>query len=120
MNATCGAGEGEPEDSDDGEEEEDEEWSAFRESRGPPKVQPLDSSLFLLEQPVATPVEGDENEKEPAQEKVGDGMVLRVGGVFKCRLCVKKIFLTEESMKSHLLSKVGITTIQFICSIAVL
>ena len=116
----------EPGDSDDdggdeyGAGEEDEEWSAFRESRGPPKVQPLDSSLFLLKQPVAAPVQGDEDEKKPVQGKVGDGMVLRVGGVLKCRLCVKTMCLTDETMKSHLLSKVRIITIQFICSIAVL
>lgn len=122
------ADKGEPGDSDDDDDdddaygagEEDEEWSAFRESRGPAKVQPLDSSLFLLKQPVAAPVRGDEDEKKPVQGKVGDGMVLRVGGVLKCRLCVKTMCLNDETMKLHLLSKVCIMTIQFICSITVL
>jgi len=106
------SGKGEPGDSDDDDDddaygagEEDEEWSAFRESRGPAKVQPLDSSLFLLKQPVAAPVRGGEDEKKPVQGKVGDGMVLRVGGVLKCRLCVKTMCLNDETMKLHLLSK---------------
>lgn len=49
----------------------------------------------------------EETEKECVEESTGDSMVLQVGGVFKCRLCVKTMCLSEETMKAHLLSRVS-------------
>lgn len=103
------------EDSDEGEppesESEDEEWSAFRD-KNIKVVQPIDSNHFLTKKPTpkkpagttTTTTESDEESDETPS--VGDGVVLRIGGVLKCRYCVKIICLNDETMKTHLLSKV--------------
>lgn len=94
-------GGGEPPES----ESEDEEWNTFRD-RNVKVVQSIDSSHFLLKKPTTTETADDESgEDEAATESGGDRVVLRVGGVLKCRYCVKILCLSDESMKAHLLSK---------------
>lgn len=84
-------------------ESEDEEWSTFRD-RNVKVVQPIDSAQFLSKK---TKTEGadESGEAEAPPESVGDRIVLRIKGVLKCRYCVKVICLSDESMKTHLLSK---------------
>lgn len=102
--------EGSDEDEDDDDEmrdseSEDEEWSAFRD-RNIKVVQPIDSSYFLSKKSAEASVDGKEHTKtENVEEPVGDGVVLRIRGVLKCRLCVKVLCLSDETMKAHLQSK---------------
>ncbi|KAG0627691.1 hypothetical protein M758_2G221000 [Ceratodon purpureus] len=49
--------------------------------------------------------EDEEDEEEVEEVRVGDGVVLRVGRILKCRYCVKTICLSDETMRAHLLSK---------------
>lgn len=103
-------GDGEP-----GESELDEEWDAYRD-RNVKVVQSIDSSHFLSKKPAEAVTEAakegakegvdDSEEEEVEEERVGDGVVLRVGGILKCRYCVKIICLSDETMRGHLLSKV--------------
>lgn len=95
-------GDGEPPEG----ESEDEEWAAYRD-RNIKVVQSIDSKHFLSKKPVESATEGVEDaEEDEVEELVGDGVVLRVGGVLKCRLCVKVVCLSDETMRAHLLSKV--------------
>jgi hypothetical protein len=99
-------GDGEPPESESG----DEEWDTYRD-RDVKVVQSIDSSHFLSKKPSEAATKGvesvEDSEKEEVEgEPVGDGVVLRVGGVLKCRLCVKIICLSDETMRAHLLSKV--------------
>ena len=100
-------GDGEPPESGS---EEDEEWSAYRD-RNLKVVQSIDSSHFLSKKPVEAATEAaaeavDHTDRDEVEQPVGDGVVLRIGGVLKCRLCVKIICLSDETMRAHLQSKV--------------
>ncbi|KAG0588771.1 hypothetical protein KC19_2G267700 [Ceratodon purpureus] len=115
-----------------GDSESDEEWDAYRD-RNVKVVQSIDSSHFLSKKPAEALTDGakkiakkgekkdlkksakkdvEDSEEEDSEEEeeveevlVGDGVVLRVGGILKCRYCVKTICLSDETMRAHLLSK---------------